>query len=148
MIEDCERDSRQVAQCVKNNITKKTGPHTFASLEEKFFASCQNSHGTSQFKRTNGKTKKKHHARLPAQVPASSVPRSPGDNNRQERKDAVSGQKNRKHQADNRVGKQEHLKGKKSADLRNERRQSNGALGPIVPSCVWQNHVKASVNNT
>ena len=34
---------------------------------------------------------KKKHARLPAQMPASRVPKKPGGNNRQERKDAVSG---------------------------------------------------------
>ena len=45
--------------------------------------------------KNNGKTKKKQHARLPAQVPASSVSKSPGGNYRQERKDAVSGQKRR-----------------------------------------------------
>ena len=48
--------------------------------------------------KNNEKTKKKHHARLPAQVPASSVSKSPDGNNRQERKDAVSGQEDGKHQ--------------------------------------------------
>ena len=86
--------------CVKHKITKKTGPRTSTSLEEKFLASCQNSQDTSLLKRTNGTTKKKHHARLPAQEPASSVSKSPGGNNRQERKDAVSGQEDGKHQVD------------------------------------------------
>ena len=51
--------------------------------------------------KNNEKTKKKHHARLPAQVPASSVSKSPDGNNRQERKDAVSGQEDGK--SDNRL---------------------------------------------
>ena len=53
--------------------------------------------------KNNEKTKKKHHARLLAQVPASSVSKSPDGNNRQERKDAVSGQEDGKHQSDNRL---------------------------------------------
>ena len=82
---------------MKNKFTKKTGPHTSTSLKKKFLACCQNSQGTSWL------AKKKQHARLPAQVPASSVS-SPGGNNRQERKDAVSDPEDGKHQADYRVG--------------------------------------------
>ena len=118
----------------------------FASLEEKFLASCQNSRGTSQFKRTNGETKKKHHARLPAQVPASSVSKSPGGNKGQERKDAVPGQ-------DNREGNRGH-KGKKkrktvqsSITCRSKRQWRLGSFEHVVPSHAWQNDVKASVNN-
>ena len=121
------------------------------SLEEKFLASCQTSQGISWFKRTNGKMKKKHHARLPAQVPASSVSRSPGGNNRQERKDAVSGQEDGKHREDYRVGKQKHLKEKTvqtSATCGGKRQWCLGSLEPIVSSYVWQHDVKASVNNT
>ena len=55
--------------------------------------------------KNNEKTKKKQHARLPAQMPASGVSRSPGGNNRQERKDGMSSQKDGKHQADSRAGK-------------------------------------------
>ena len=40
-------------------------------------------------------------ARLPAQMPAFRVPRNPGGNNRQERKDAVSGLKDGNREADN-----------------------------------------------
>ena len=91
---------------------KKTGYHTSASLEDKFLASCQTSQCTSRFKRTNGKTKKKHHARLPAQVPTSSVSRNPGGNNRWERNDAVSGQDDGRHREDCREGNSEHGKRK------------------------------------
>ena len=100
---------------------KKTEHHMFASLEEKFLASCQNSRGTSQFKRTNGETKKKHHARLPAQVPASSVSKSPGGNKGQERKDAVPGQ-------DNREGNRGH-KGKKEREKQYSHPQRAEAKG-------------------
>ena len=92
--------------CEKQIWRGKTGHHTSAALEEKFFASCQNSHGTSQLKGTNGRIKKKHHARLPPQVPASRVTKNPGGNHRQERMDAVSGQGDGKHQEDYREGKQ------------------------------------------
>ena len=82
----------------------------FASMEEKFLASCQNSHGTWQIKRTNGETKKKQHTRLPAQVPASSMSRNPGGNKGQERKDAVSGQEDGKHREDIREGNCGHIR--------------------------------------
>ena len=80
----CERGSKSEAKCVRNRTTKKTGPHTSTSLEEKFLASCQNSQCTSWFKRTNGRTNRKHHARLPAQcqppacqrVPVATIDRS------------------------------------------------------------------------
>ena len=77
--------------------------------------------------KTNGKTKKKQHALLPAQV---------------------SGREDWNRGADNRVGKTGAHEGKKSADLRNVRRQRQWCLGseePIVPSHAWQNDVKASV---
>ena len=45
-------------------------------------------------------------------MPASSVSKGPGGNNRQERKDAVSGQEDGKHREDYRVRKQEHIKEK------------------------------------
>ena len=51
--------------------------------------------------RTNEEKEKEDHARLPAQMPASRVSRNPGGNNRQERKDAMSGQKDGNHRADN-----------------------------------------------
>ena len=41
---------------------------------------------------------------VPAQVPASRVSKNPGGNNRQERMNAVSGRKDRRHRADKRVG--------------------------------------------
>ena len=113
----------------KQNLRRKTGLHMFASLEEKFLASCQNSHGTSQFKRTDGETKKKHHARLPAQVPASSVSRNPGGNNRQERKDVVSGQEDGKHREDYREGKHEHKKEKQCSLPQRAEAKGNGASG-------------------
>ena len=50
---------------------------------------------------------KEDHARLPAQVPASRVPSNPGGNNRQERKDAVSGLKDGNHRADNAWARQQ-----------------------------------------
>ena len=139
--------------CEKNKITKKTGPRTSISLEEKFLASCQNSQGTSWFKRSE-KTKKKQHARLPAQVPASSVSKSPGGNERQERKDAVTGQNDGKHQADNRVGKTGARGGKRrrtvqsSATCGGKRQWCLGSFEPIVPSHAWQNDVRASLDNT
>ena len=34
--------------CEKNKITKKTGPHTSTSLEEKFLASCHKEHDGSK----------------------------------------------------------------------------------------------------
>ena len=53
------------------------------------------------------KKEKEDHARLPAQMPASRVPRNPGGNNRQERKDAVSGQKDGNRGADNTLARQQ-----------------------------------------
>ena len=50
------------------------------------------------------KEKKEDHARLVAQVPASSV-RNPGGNHRQERMDAVSGLNNGRHRADNELAR-------------------------------------------
>ena len=47
------------------------------------------------------------HARLPAQVPASHVFWNPSGNDRQERMDAVSGQKDGKHRADNAWARQQ-----------------------------------------
>ena len=51
----------------------------------------------------------KHHARLPAQVPASSVSENPGGSKRQERKDAVSGQEDGKQREDTREGNRGHI---------------------------------------
>ena len=56
------------------HISKREIPHKLSELTRHLVV-----------QRTNEKTKKKQHARLPAQVPASSVSRSPGGNNRQER---------------------------------------------------------------
>ena len=56
------------------HISKREIPHKLSELTKHLVV-----------QRTNEKTKKKQHARLPAQVPASSVSRSPGGNNRQER---------------------------------------------------------------
>ena len=60
---------------------------------------------------------KKKHARLPAQMPASRVSRNPVGNNRQERMDAVSGQEERRHRADKRVGKTKKKVSKPSWEL-------------------------------
>ena len=97
--------------------------------------------------RTNVETKKKHHARLPAQVPASSVSKNPGGNSTLERKDAVSGQEDGKHREDTREGNRRHKR-----DLNRKRKtvQSSATCGSfehVVPSHAWQNDVKSSVNN-
>ena len=55
----------------------------------------------------NDEKEKDDHARLPAQVPASRVSRNPGGNNRQERMDAVSGQKDGNRGADNAWARQQ-----------------------------------------
>ena len=84
-------------------------------------------------------------------MPASSVSRNPGGNNRQERNDAVSGQEDGKRREDYRVGKQEHMKDKQfaqsSATCGGKRQWCLGSEEPIIPSHAWQNDVKASVNN-
>ena len=140
--------------CEKRTGEEKQDTSRPQPLKRNSSQADRNSHGTSQLKRTNGKTKKKHHARLPAQVPASSVSRNPGGNNRQERKDAVSGQEDGKHREDYREGKHENgykrEKEKYSLPQRVEAK-GNGAVGSfehIDPSHAWQNDVKASVNNT
>ena len=51
----------------------------------------------------------KHHARLSAQVPASSVSGNPDGNKRQERKDAVSGREDGKQREDTREGDRGHV---------------------------------------
>ena len=51
----------------------------------------------------------KQHARLPAQMPASSVSENPGGNYRHERKDAVSGQEDGKQREDTRKGNRGHI---------------------------------------
>ena len=77
----------------------------------------------------------------------------PGGNNRQERKDAVSGQQDGKHREDYREGKHGHkrrTKKKNSAVLQKGGGKKQWCLGKsehIVPSHAWQNDVKASVNN-
>ena len=53
--------------------------------------------------------KEKHHVQLPAQVPASSASENPSGNNRQERKDAVSGQESGKQREDARQGNRGHI---------------------------------------
>ena len=111
-------------------------------------------HKAHRGSKNNGKTKKKQHARIPAQVPASSVTRNPGGNNRQEWKDAVSGQKDGTHQADNRVCKTGARGGKRRTTVRSsamcggKRQWCLGSEEPIVPSHAWQNDVKASVGGT
>ena len=50
-------------------------------------------------------TEKNKHAQHPAQTPASRVSKNAGGNTRQERMNAVSGRKDRRHRADKRVGK-------------------------------------------
>ena len=47
----------------------------------------------------SGRKRREKHARLPAHVPASRVPKKPGGNERQERKDAVSGQEDENQEA-------------------------------------------------
>ena len=138
--------------CEKQNQRRKTGYHTSASLEEKFFASCQTSQGTSQFKRTNGKTKKKHHARLPAQVPASSVSRSPGGNNRQERLNAVSGREAGNIEQTTAKANMGTRRNKKNRTVfRNVWRQkgngASGVLSTLLHRTLGKTDVEASVNN-
>ena len=105
-------------------------------------------------KNKNEKTKKKQHARLPAQVPASSVSKNPGGNHRQERKDAVSGQEDGKHQADYRVGKTGARGVKRRRTVQSpatcggKRQLCLGSEERFVASHAWQNDVKASVDNT
>ena len=72
---------------------------------------------------------------------------------RQERKDAVSGQTDGKHQADNRVtGARGGKKEEDSTVFRNtcggKRQWCLGSEEPTVPSHAWQHDVKASVDNT
>ena len=88
----------------------------------------------SQFKGTNGKTKKKHHARLPAQVPAFSVSRSPSGNNRHDRKDKVSAKKTGNIPEDYREGKRKHKK-ENSAVLRNVWKQKAMVPGKVRTHC-------------
>ena len=62
-------------------------------------------------------------------MPASSMSKSPGGNEGQERKDAVSGQEDGKHREDYRVGKQEHMKEKQCSLPQRAEAKGNGALG-------------------
>ena len=47
--------------------------------------------------------RREKHARLPAQVPAFRVSKKPGGNERQERKDAVSGQEDKNHETSDKL---------------------------------------------
>ena len=90
--------------------------------------------------------------RAAAQMPASSVSRNPGGNNRQERNDAVSGQADGNHREDYRVGKQEHMRERQfvqlSATCGGKRQWCLGSEEPMIPSHAWQNDVKSSMDNT
>ena len=105
--------------------------------------------------KNNEKTKKKQHARLPAQMPVSGVSRSPGGNNRQERKDAMSSQKRRDTSSRQSRGQDKKRGRKKERDNtglpQRVGAKGHGGLGseePSVPSYAWQNDVEASVDNT
>ena len=76
--------------------------HISTSREETFLVSFQKPLDKCyHVQRPIEKTEKKGvHARLLAQLPASSVSRNPGGNNRQERNDAVSGQEDGRQRAD------------------------------------------------
>ena len=97
--------------------------------------------------KNNGKTKKKQHARLPAQKPASNVSKSPGGNTDRSGRDAVSGQEDEKHQAGNRVGKTGARGGKRRRTVRSSATCGGkmqwclGSEEPIVPPHAWQNDV-------
>ena len=98
--------------------------------------------------KNNGKTKKKQHARLPAQVPASSVSKSPRWQHRQDGKDAVSGQKTGNIKQTTAWAKQEREEEKGGGQyglpqrVGGKRQWCLGSEEPIVPSHAWQNDGK------
>ena len=84
--------------------------------------------------KTNEKTKKKQHARFPEQVPASSVSRSPGGNNRQEREGRSARPRRRETSSRQPRGQNRSTWRKKSAVFRNVWRQN-----AMVP-WEWRTH--------
>ena len=125
------------AQCVRNKITKKTRPHTSTSLKRNSSQAVR----TDKAHRGSREQMGTQHVRLPSQMPASSVSKSPGGNNRQERKNAVSSQEDGKHKADYCGGKQEK-----------EEEKNSTMFWELEAHCsivrVAKKNVKASVNNT
>ena len=85
MIDHCERQQIKSTMCEQQNHEEKQD-----TMDLRRKLSDLTRHIVIQ-KEQSSRRRKKQHARLLAQVPASSVSRSPGGNNRQERKDAVSG---------------------------------------------------------
>ena len=76
----------------KNNFSYLQNLHISTPLEEKLLTEETTRHTPSHAEPIEEK-EKENNAQLLAQMPASRVPRNPRGNNRQERKDAVSGRK-------------------------------------------------------
>ena len=83
----------------KKKFTYSQGHHISTTHEETVLDGCLNDLAKINKSRQIEEKEKGKHARLPAQVPASRVPKKPGGNERQERKDAVSGQEDGNQQA-------------------------------------------------
>ena len=155
MIDHCERGTYLAANKKHNVWKNRTGEEKQDTIRlhlmKRNSSQVVSTHkAPSQFKGTNGKAKKKHHARLPAPVPAFSVSRSPSGNNRQDRKDEVSAKKTgniQKTTARANVSTRRKTV-QSSATCGGKRRWYLGRSEHIDSSCAWQDDVKASVNNT
>ena len=128
----------------EKQIYEETVPHTSTFLFKRNSSHVARTHKAHRGSKEQWEATKKQHARLPAPVPASSVSRSLGGNNRQERKDAVSGQEDGKHQADYRVGKTGARGVKRrrtvhtSATCGDKRQSCLGSEDPFVTSHAWK----------
>ena len=114
----------------KNNFSYLQHLHNSTSLEEKLLAGCLRPPSTCHHMQNKSRRRNEDNARLLAQMPASRVPRKPGGNNRQERKDAVSHRKDGNRGAGNTLARQQD---------RTKRRSS--AFGRR-PQCVVEHHEK------
>ena len=91
----------------RNNLTYLQNLHISVPLEEKLLTICLRPPGTCHHMQNQSRRRNEDNARLLAQMPASRVPKTPGGNNRQERKDAVSGRKDGNRGAGNTLARQQ-----------------------------------------
>ena len=121
----------------KNNFTYLQGHHISTTHEETFLDGCLNDLAKINRSRKLEEKEKGEHARLPVQVPASRVSKNPGGNNRQERKDAVSGQEHGKQEASDKL---EDSKAKQKGDHPQLGEDHNAELNNVkaASAIAWQ----------
>ena len=98
-----------------NNLAQMHNLHISAPLEEKLLTGSLRPPGKCHHKKNRMEEKKEDNARLPAQRPASRVLKKHSGNERQERKDAVSGRKDGNRGAGNTLARQQDRTERKSS---------------------------------